>query len=163
MSGADWIVVAALTLSVLLGVARGVVREMLALAGWVFGVVVALHFAEPIGSRLPFDWPILLKTALAGVFIVVATLLTAALIGAAVRALLTAAKLKLEDRLLGGMFGLVRGVLMVGFAVLIAAAVDAPSESWWQQSRLLPWAQAGVRFASPWLPGPLAALAERGR
>jgi membrane protein required for colicin V production len=163
MSGADWLIVAALALSVLLGIARGVVREMLALAGWIFGIVVALQFAEPIGSRLPMDWPILLKTALAAVFIVVGALLIAALIGAGLRALLAAAKLKLEDRLLGGIFGLVRGVLMVGLAVLIAAAVDAPSQSWWQQSSLLPWAQAGVRFASPWLPGPLAALAERGR
>lgn len=156
MTLVDWAIVATLGLSVLLGLVRGVVREMFALAGWIVGVLVALQFAAPIGNWLPLDLPVGARTALAGLVIVVATLLAAALVAALLRALISAAKISIEDRLLGGLFGVLRAAIFVGGAVLVAVAAGAPRQSWWQASSLLPWAQASVRFASPLLPESLA-------
>jgi hypothetical protein len=56
-----------------------------------------------------------------------------------------------------------RGVLLIGAAVLLAGATSATTQAWWQDSKVLPWVQAGVRFASLWLPDPLAEFSARGR
>ena len=49
------------------------------------------------------------------------------------------------DRILGGVFGLVRGAVIVGFAVMLAQAAQMQDESWWKESRLIP---VGVEMAS---------------
>jgi membrane protein required for colicin V production len=45
------------------------------------------------------------------------------------------------DRILGGVFGLVRGAVIVGFVVMLGEAADLSSEPWWKASRLLPMGQ----------------------
>ena len=42
------------------------------------------------------------------------------------------------DRMLGGIFGLVRGAVIIGFAVMLGEAAELKSEDWWRESRLLP-------------------------
>jgi membrane protein required for colicin V production len=156
MTPVDWAIVVVFGLSVLLGILRGVVREMFALAGWIIGILLALQFAAPIGAWLPIELPLGARTALAGLAIVVGTLLAAALLAAVLRSVLSAAKLSLEDRILGGLFGVLRGAIVVGLAVLLALTGGASRQPWWQASLLLPWVQASVRFASPLLPESLA-------
>ncbi len=102
------------------------------------------------------ELPLGARTALAGAVIVVGILLAAALVAAALRAVLTAAHVSLEDRILGGIFGVLRGLIVIGLAALLAVAAGAPRQSWWQASVVLPWVQASVRFASPFLPQALA-------
>lgn len=152
MTAIDWAIVVILALSILLGLARGVVRELFALAGWVIGVVLALQFAGPLGAALPLELPLGARAALAGVAIVIGVLLTAALLAAIMRAALAAAHVSLEDRILGGIFGVLRGLIVIGLAALLAVAAGAARQPWWQASTVLPWVQASVRFASPILP-----------
>ncbi len=156
MTAVDWALVVVVLLSVLLGVVRGVVREIFALAGWIAGVLLALRFAEPLGRLLPDALPPGVRTALAGVGLVVAILLLAALAAALLRAMLKSAKVSLEDRLLGGIFGVLRASLLVVGAVLLATAAGLPREPWWHASALLPPLQAGLRFATPLLQVSLA-------
>lgn len=161
MTAVDWALVAIVGLSVLLGLVRGVVRELFALTGWIVGLMVALRFAEPLGALLPLELPLGARTVLAGLVIVVATLLLAALAAALLRAVLTSARLSLEDRLLGGTFGILRGAILIGLATLLAVAAGAPRQPWWQASLLLPGVQASVGFASPLLPQSLARYAPK--
>lgn len=156
MSAVDWALVVILGLSVLLGLVRGVVRELFALGGWIVGVLLALRFAEPLAVYLPFELPLGARTVLVGLVIVIATLLLAALLAALLRATLAAAKISLEDRLLGGLFGILRGAILIGLAALLGLAAGAARQPWWEASTLLPWVQASVRFASPLLPQSLA-------
>jgi hypothetical protein len=44
---------------------------------------------------------------------------------------------------------------------LFAVAAGAPRQPWWQASVVLPWVQASVRFASPFLPQALARYVSR--
>jgi membrane protein required for colicin V production len=153
MAPIDWIIVTLTGFSILLGLLRGVTRELLSLAGWIVGIVLAFQYSRPLGAVLPIELPAPeLETALGAVIIVVATLLAAALIGAVLRALLAAVRLSAADRVLGAGFGAVRALLVAGLLVWLAAATEAPREVWWEESLLLPWLQAGVGFASPWLP-----------
>jgi membrane protein required for colicin V production len=156
----DWIIAAVVLVSVLVGLLRGVTREIVSLAGWVLGLVLAYFYAETVGATLPIEPPAL-RIAVGAILILAGTLILAALLGAVLRALMAAAKLSTLDRLLGAAFGLARASLVLGVAVLLARATPVPNAGWWKQSLLLPWVEAGVAFASPLLPESLARL--RGR
>ncbi|MGZ8272359.1 MAG: CvpA family protein [Burkholderiaceae bacterium] len=156
----DWIIGAVVLVSVLVGLLRGVTREIVSLAGWVLGLVLAFYFAEQVGATLPIEPPEL-RPVVGALLILAGVLILAALLGAVLRALLAAVKLSTLDRLLGGVFGLARAVLVLGVAVLLASGTPVPKAGWWKESLLLPWLEAGVAFATPLLPAPIARL--RGR
>lgn len=159
MTTVDWIIATVALVSVLLGVLRGVTREIVSLAGWILGLVLAFSFSEQVGATLPFDIQLpALRTALGALLILLGVLVAAALLGALLRALMAAARLSAADRVLGGVFGLARAAAVVGAAVLLATATSAPTAGWWKASLLLPWLEAGVAFASPLLPESIARL-----
>jgi membrane protein required for colicin V production len=147
----DWIIGAVVLVSVLVGLLRGVTREIVSLAGWVLGLVLAFFFAAQVGATLPVEPPEL-RTLIGGLLILAGVLVLAALLGAVLRALLAAVRLTTLDRLLGGVFGLARAVLVLGVAVLLASGTPVPKAGWWKESLLLPWLEAGVAFAMPLLP-----------
>jgi membrane protein required for colicin V production len=153
----DWIIAAVVLVSVLVGLLRGVTREIVSLAGWVLGLVLAFFFAEQVGATLPVEPPEL-RTVIGAVLILAGVLVLAALLGAVLRALLAAVKLSALDRLLGGLFGLARAALVLGVAVLLASGTPVPKAGWWKESLLLPWLEAGVAFATPLLPETIARL-----
>lgn len=157
MTPVDWIIAAVVLVSVLVGLLRGVTREIVSLAGWVLGLVLAFFFAEQVGATLPVEPPEL-RTVIGAVLILAGVLVLAALLGAVLRALLAAVKLSALDRLLGGLFGLARAALVLGVAVLLASGTPVPKAGWWKESLLLPWLEAGVAFATPLLPEPIARL-----
>ena len=148
---ADWIIGAVVLVSVLVGLLRGVTREIVSLAGWVVGLVLAFFFARAgrcnAAARAPE-----LRTMIGGLLILAGVLILAALLGAVLRALLAAVRLSTLDRMLGGLFGLARAVLVLGVAVLLAGGSPVPKAGWWKESLLLPWLEAGVAFATPLLP-----------
>jgi len=157
VSTVDWIIASVFLVSVLVGLLRGVTREVVSLAGWVLGVVLAFFFSEQVGAVLPIEPPVL-RTVVGALLILAGVLVLAALLGALLRALMAAAKLSALDRLLGAVFGLARAALVFGVAVALAGGTQVPEAGWWKQSVLLPWLQAGVAFATPLLPESLDRL-----
>jgi membrane protein required for colicin V production len=153
----DWIIGSVFLVSVLVGLLRGVTREVVSLAGWAIGLVLAYFYAEQVGRVLPIEPPAL-QTGLGALLILAGVLILAALVGALLRALMAAVKLSTLDRLLGAAFGFARAALVLGVAVLLASGTHVPEAGWWKQSMLLPWLQAGVAFASPLLPESLDRL-----
>jgi membrane protein required for colicin V production len=153
----DWIIVGGFGFSILLGVLRGVVRELVALAGWVVAVVLALKYAATIGAVLPLpvNWPAL-RIGLGALLIVIVIVFAAAIVGWIVRKLLEAAKLSAADRTLGAGFGVVRAGLVLLAAVFFTRGTALAEQPWWKASTLLPYAEATVRFAAPHLPNPFS-------
>jgi membrane protein required for colicin V production len=137
MNWLDYVIIATLVLSTLVGVIRGVVREMLGLGTWIFAFVVAFYFADAVASSLSGfigDPALRVLTAYAGVFLAVLA------IGAILTALLAnwirQTGLSTADRTLGGGFGLVRAVLLVGAGALLVNLAEAQDATWWQNSSL---------------------------
>ena len=157
MPTVDWIIGSVFLVSVLVGLLRGVTRELVSLAGWASGLVLAYFYAAQVGVVLPIE-PAALQTGLGALLILAGVLILAALVGALLRALMAAVKLSTLDRLLGAAFGFARAALVLGVAVLLASGTHVPEAGWWKQSMLLPWLQAGVAFASPLLPESLDRL-----
>ena len=153
MNALDWAVVAVLGASILLGLLRGFMREMISLAGWIAGIWLAFRFAVPISASLPFgqEWP-LARTAAVALLVVVACVFAAALAGWLLRELVRAAKLSAADRTLGGLFGLGRGLLIIGLAVFLVRDTALYREPLWRESLVLPKIEAALAFALRQLP-----------
>ena len=153
MNSLDWLVVAVIGASILLGLFRGFMREMISLAGWIAGLWLAFRFAAPIGASLPLaqEWP-LAKTAAIALLIVVGCVFAAAFAGWMVRELVKAAKLSAADRTLGGLFGLARGLLIIGLAVFLVRDTALYREPMWRESLVLPQIEAALAFALRRLP-----------
>ena len=55
MTEIDWIICALLVLSTVVGIMRGVIREVLSIVGWVAGFMLSMSFAGEIADRIPLD------------------------------------------------------------------------------------------------------------
>jgi membrane protein required for colicin V production len=157
MNAFDWTLIIVVAVSALFGLVRGFVRELVALAGWIAGILLAVRYSTAVGTVLPFvaKWPAL-ATSLAALLIVAGCVFAAALIGWAIHRLLTLAKLSASDRVLGAFFGVLRGVLIAFAAVFFLGRTPLAQQDWWRGAIMLPYIEAAVRFATPFLPMALA-------
>lgn len=142
MNWADYIVLGVIALSVLIGLWRGLVSEVMALAVWIAAFWVAWLLGPQVATR--FRGIIELPSArlLVGYglcFLVV--LLLGALLRFLISKLVETTGLTGTDRLLGMGFGFVRGVLLVTLAVFLLGFTPFSRDPWWQQSVLLVQAQ----------------------
>lgn len=157
MNGFDYAVLFVMLCSLVLGVWRGFVREIFALLSWVVAFWVSSDFGwMGVGAAgLVFDDPGL--KAIAGYALVfIGVLLLCSGVGALFRLMVTAAGLGLTDRVLGSVFGLARGLLMVLAGVLVCGLTPLPKSPWWQAAKLAPPLETAVLAAKPWLPDGLA-------
>lgn len=153
MTAFDFALLGILGASVLLGLWRGVVSEVLALAAWVVAFFAARHFGPEAGHLLA-TWiadPAL--AAAAGFAAVVIAVLVLFGVGRLVVSLmLRAVGLGLVDRLLGGAFGVARGVLIALALVLIGGMTNLARQAWWRDATFAPPLETAVIAAKPWLP-----------
>ncbi|MGZ5093976.1 MAG: CvpA family protein [Burkholderiales bacterium] len=148
----DYVVLTIIAASVIVSVMRGFAREVLALAGWVLAFIAANALSAMVAdwfAPIISDGSLRALTAFVAVFIV--TLIAASLLAMGVSRLLKGAGLGLEDRLLGGFFGLARGVLIVMLIVLLAGLTALPRQPAWSDAMLSPPLEALAGAVKPWL------------
>ena len=157
MTAFDYAVLTVIVASVLLGLWRGVVSEILALAAWIVAFVVAraeaLVVANWLSGQIAEPG---MRLAAAYVLVFVGVLLVFAIARMLISLMLKAAGLGLLDRLLGAGFGIMRGVLVVLMSVLVAGMTPLPKADWWRQAMLAPPLETAVIAAKPWLPADAA-------
>jgi membrane protein required for colicin V production len=120
MTAIDIVFVGLFGLSMLWGFWRGLTRELVSMISWVVIVVLVVRYASPIGHLLPFEAPELVHLLAGGGLIVVVCVLASVIVGRVLRAAVAATHLAGADRVLGAIFGAVRGTLV---ALLVAAVV----------------------------------------
>lgn len=157
MTAFDYAVLGVMAISLLLGIARGVISEILALAAWLAAFIAARLWAAPAGELMLAELPDPLWRQLAGfVVVLVAVLLLFALLRWLATLLLKASGLRPLDRVLGALFGVARGVLVVLVLVLLAGLTPLPQQQWWRQALSAPPLETAVLAVMPWLPPELA-------
>lgn len=135
----DWAIVALIGLSGLISLSRGFVKEALSLlvwcvagaVAWLYGGALAEHLAAWI--ELPSA-----RVIAACALLFVLTLMVGALLTHLLGMLVQATGLSGTDRLLGMIFGVARGLLLVVIAVGLLSLAPVQQDPWWQQSVLLP-------------------------
>ena len=157
IGGLDWALLAVLLLSVIVGLWRGLVFELLSLAGWVAAFIAAQWFAPTVAPWLPLGTPgSALNFALAFAVTFVVALLIWAMASKLVRLLIHATPLQPIDRLLGAVFGLVRGLVLLLVVTTLVLLSPARSSAAWKQSQGAAWLTALFHGLKPMLPAPLA-------
>ena len=157
MTAFDYAVLTVISASVLLGLWRGVVSEILALAAWLVAFLVVGAEVSAVAGRLTGQIADPgMRLAAAYVLVFVGVLLVFAIARMLISLMLKAAGLGLLDRLLGAAFGVLRGMLVVLVAVLVAGMTTLPKADWWRDALLAPPLETAVIAAKPWLPAEAA-------
>lgn len=153
----DYLVIAIVGFSLLFGLWRGVIGEIIALLAWGLGIFAAIEFGGPVGNRLfaGISDPAV-RTLAACVAIFVGVLVVMALIRLVISRMVKALGLTVSDRLLGMMFGIARGALVVLVLVALGGMTAAPKQPWWREATLAPPLETAVMVARQWLPDDLA-------
>ena len=152
MNGADYCIVVALVLSVLMGLWRGFIGEVLALGCWIAAFWVAWAFGDKLAEKFTAVSLPSARLVLGYAICFVAVLIVGALITFLMRKLIAGSGLSGSDRMLGMVFGLVRGLALVTLTVLILGFTPFPRDPWWKQSQLLPGFQRSAEWLSARLP-----------
>lgn len=137
MNWFDLAILGVILVFAVIGIVRGFIKEVLSLASWILSFWVAFTFAEPTSYLFePYiDAPLLrLVSAFAALFVVTLLLLT--IISYLLHKLLSVKGIKGTDRVLGGMFGAVKGLVIVAALMLFAQETVLPQEVWWRSSAL---------------------------
>lgn len=163
MNNADIVILAVLVLSVLFGLWRGFVAEILALVCWIAAFWVAWMFGGAVATWYG-QWLHEANARIVAGYLTcfLGVLAVGALLGWAMRKLLRGGGLSGTDRFLGMLFGFVRGVLLITVAVLVLGFTIAPREPWWRQSQLLPPFSQGAVWLSQQLSPDVAHYLEVG-
>lgn len=149
----DWIALAVLLGSLLVGAWRGFVVEVISVASWVVAFVLAQWFAPDVATKLPMSGAGEQARYAAGfVLVFVATLFVGALIGFVVSKLLSVVGLGAINRLLGALFGVLRGVVLILAATVVVGMTPFKTSSAWQASVAARWANEALGTLKPVLP-----------
>ena len=153
----DYLVIFVLAASVVISMVRGLVKEVLSLVGWIVAFVVANAYAAQLAVMLPAVVPgEVLRLILAFIALFIGARILMGLLSMVLGALLDAGGLSLFDRLLGAVFGLGRGLVIVLAAVILCGMTALPQEELWKNALLSPYCELGARVVKDYLPAAMA-------
>lgn len=159
MAPLDWIAVAVLGASMLIGVWRGLLFEVITLMGWIAAFAMAQWFATPLAAWLPVgepDAPWRYPAAFVLIFVLVA--FGVGLVASLIRALVKAAGLRPVDRTLGAVFGLARGALTLLVLAVVVHLFSLNENDWWRGTYSAAILDTTLQNAKPALPEKLASF-----
>ncbi len=157
----DWVLIAIVGLSVLVGLWRGFIREVFSVAVWVLAIWVAFRYSGIAAGWLEAWVDLPSARAIIGfVGLLVITLMIGGLAGWLLGRLVDSTGLGGTDRMIGMLFGILRGLVMVVVIVLVARFTPFPEDPWWKESRLLPYFERLAEHSVQWLPQNLQDMLE---
>jgi membrane protein required for colicin V production len=131
MTWVDYIVIAVLVFSIAWGAWRGLVHEVLSLAGWIMAFLAANLLAAPLSETFPANMRPEFRVVGAFVLVFVGTLVLTTLLTALVTKFVRVSVLQSLDRWLGALFGLLRGLVLVVALAMIAGLTPLPRMPEW--------------------------------
>jgi membrane protein required for colicin V production len=147
MIAVDYIILAIIVISAVMGLVRGLLREAIAVITWFLAIVLAWIFApslEPLLGGILEGSPLRIWAARTIIFVGVLLLggAISVVLGHYVRVSMFAGM----DKFLGFVFGIIRGVVIVGAFTIVIQAMRMDEDPRWKNSRLMPYA-SGVASA----------------
>jgi len=153
MAALDWVFVAVLLASMLIGAWRGLVFEVLSVLGWVVSFFVAQWFAADAAALLPMGGSgESLRYAAGFVVVFVASVFACGFLAWLAKKLVEAVGLRPADRTLGAVFGVLRGLVLLLAVAVVAGITPVHEAQWWQESRGAPVLAEVLKGLKPALP-----------
>ena len=147
----------ALLLSVLVGLWRGLVFEVLSVLGWVAAFVAAQWYAAPVSLWLPLN-PMAepVRYAIGFVVVFVATAFGCGLLAWLAKQFIDQIGLRPVDRALGAAFGVLRATVLLLALALVLGLTPFKEHEAWRASVGASWLQAGLHLLKGTMPENLA-------
>jgi len=149
----DWALLAVLLASVVVGLVRGLVFEVLSLLGWVAAFVAAQAWSAQVALHVPVGAPgSALNHGAAFAIVFVLALIGWMLAAKLIRLIVHATPLTLIDRTLGGVFGFVRALVLLLAVAMVVSFTPAVRAAPWQASHGAAWLGVLLSGLKPVLP-----------
>ncbi len=146
MANLDWVFLGILAFSLCVGAWRGFVFEALSLMGWVAAFFLAQWFAQDIAAYLPLaGWAPSLQYAAGFVAVFVVAIFVAGFLAWLLGKLVQAMGLRPVDRVLGALFGVLRGGVLLVVVAVVAGMTSINQADWWRNSQGAPWVDQAVQ------------------
>jgi membrane protein required for colicin V production len=153
MAALDWVFVAVLAASFLLGAWRGLVYEVLSVMSWIAAFIVAQLFAPNVAALLPMGGSAqAVRYAAAFVLVFIAVVFAGALLAWLTKKMVEAVGLRPVDRALGAVFGLLRGAVMLLALAVVINMTPLKRADWWMDSKGAAVSTAALKQLKPVLP-----------
>jgi membrane protein required for colicin V production len=153
----DYCIIGLIALSALIGLIRGLLREVFSLVLWGLAIWAATQYGAalyPYLDKLVALPSLRMATAFAAIFL--GTLMVGGMILVLLGKLIDSTGLGGTDRLAGMLFGVARGALFTAALVLLAGFTPMPQDPWWKASKLIPPFQSLALWLREQLPPGLA-------
>ena len=147
MTAVDYAILVILFVSAVLGLVRGLLREVASLLIWILGFWLAVRYAPVIGQAMTFIKSAEDRLIVGYGVVLVATLIVSTVVGLLLKKLVESSGAGVGDRSLGTLFGAARGVVLVTTLILVGEMALVPQPPWWRESKLIPYAGPLVKVA----------------
>lgn len=135
----DYAILGIIALSAGVSIVRGFAREAISLAGWVLAVWLAVTQLETVAAYLvPYIELPSLRLGVAFMSVFIGVLIVTGFAVFIVGLMVEKTAMSGTDRVLGVVFGVARGVAIIGVLVALAGLTPLPQDPWWRQSVVLP-------------------------
>ena len=143
----DNVVVAVLVLSFGLVIFRGIVREVLSLSSWIASIWLAYLYGDYLAIMIvPWIESEWLREIVGYVVVFGVVLVLFSLVSALLVKLFRVAGLSGIDRFLGGLFGCLRGVVIVAVFLFVAERTPATGQAWFRDSQIVRYSEAPLTW-----------------
>ena len=157
MSAADIAILLVFALSMIIGLVRGFVVEVMSIVVWIAAVGLAHWFGPMLATQ--FSETVELSSArilLSYGLVFVGSLVAGAILIYFLKKLVAGTGISGTDRLFGMLFGAARGLVLVVVVILMMGLTPFPRDPWWQASRAIEAFQPIAERARAWLPDAVA-------
>lgn len=153
MTALDWIVILVLAASLVLGLLRGLVAEIFSLASWIVAFLAAKWGTAVVAPALPMDMESEgMRYFVAFIVVFLCAMIVVMLLGRLVKGAVGAAGMGGIDKAVGGVFGLVRGVVVLVGLTLVAGLTALPQTGFWKNALSSRMLEVLATEAMPLLP-----------
>ncbi|MDH5436148.1 MAG: CvpA family protein [Gammaproteobacteria bacterium] len=149
----DYAIIGIIVISAFISLFRGFAKEALSLAVWVVAIWIALTFSSHLSALMEnlISVPSV-RISVAFSILFISIIILGSIINYFIGKLVAKSGLTGTDRMLGIIFGIARGGVIVVILVLLAGMTALPRDNWWKQSLLLPYAQKPALLVRGFLP-----------
>mgnify|MGYP003963356607 FL=1 len=152
MSFIDIIVLIVLFSSLIFGFFRGFVKELLSLMAWAFAFFVAYYFSSSVAIIFPFEAEFSIKYVGSFVLIFIFVLIISSMLIKFLSTFIHKIGLGASNIILGGLFGILRGIIVVYLLIFVIEKTSFVEKPSWQQANSIVLIKLLVEKTFPYLP-----------